>query len=57
MVYGGLQRPPAKARRTTRLLLNTYVNNIGRTGSRFANNTAAAVLLYVLTGKFVNFVF
>ena len=24
-VYGGLQIPPAKARRTTRLLINTYI--------------------------------
>lgn len=56
-VYGGMQIPPAKARRTTRLLINTYINNIGRTGSRFANNSAAAVLLYVMTGKAINWVF
>ena len=56
-LYGGIQVPPAKARRTTRLLINTYINNIGKTSSRFANNTAAAVLLYVMTGKMINWVF
>ena len=55
--YGGLQIPPAKARRTTRLLINTYINNIGKNSSRFANNTAAAVLLYVMTGKAINWIF
>lgn len=56
-IYGGMQVPPAKARRTTRLLINSYVNNIGRTGSRYANNTAAAVLLYCLVGRGINFLF
>ena len=56
-LYGGMQVPPAKARRTTRLLINTYINNIGKTGSRWANNTAAAVLLYVMTGKAINWIF
>lgn len=56
-VYGMTMVPPAKARRTTRILINTYLNNIGKTSSRFANNTAAAVLLYVATGKMINFLF
>ncbi len=55
--YGLTMVPPPKARRTTRILVNTYLNNIGKTSSRFANNTAAAVLLYVGTGKFINFIF
>lgn len=55
--YGLTLPTPPKSRRTTRILLNTYLNNIGKTSSRFANNTAAAVLLYVLTGKFINFIF
>ena len=55
--YGATMVPPPRARRTTRILLNTYLNNIGKTSSRFANNTAAAVLLYVFTGKLINFVF
>ena len=55
--YGLTLPTPPKARRTTRILLNTYINNVGKTSSRFANNTAAAVLLYVITGKFINFVF
>lgn len=56
-IYGGIQVPPAKSRRTTRMLINTYINNIGKTSSRFANNTAAAVFLYIMTGKFINWVF
>lgn len=56
--FYGLSLPtPPKARRTTRILLNTYLNNIGKTSSRFANNTAAAVFLYVVTGKMINFIF
>lgn len=55
--YGLTMVPPPKARRTTRILVNTYLNNIGKTSSRFANNTAAAVLLYVATGKLINFIF
>ena len=55
--YGLTIGVPPKARRTTRILLNSYLNNVGKTSSRFANNTAAAVLLYVVTGKFINFFF
>lgn len=55
--YGLTLGVPPKARRTTRILLNTYLNNVGKTSSRFANNTAAAVLLYVFTGKLINFIF
>ena len=55
--YGMTMVPPPKARRTTRILLNTYLNNVGKTSSRFANNTAAAVLLYIVTGKLINFIF
>ena len=51
------QPPPLKARRTTRLLINSYVNNVGKTSFRYANNTGAAVLMYLLTGKLINFLF
>ena len=55
--YGMTMSPPPKTRRTKRIMLNTYLNSIGKTSSRFANNTAAAVLLYVFTGKMINFIF
>ena len=56
--FYGLTIPvPPKSRRTTRIMLNSYFNNVGKTSSRFANNTAAAVLLYVFTGKMINFIF
>ena len=47
--------PPPKARRTTRLLVNNYLNNIGKTSAKFANGTAACIFLYLLTGKFLNY--
>ena len=51
------QVPPSKARRTTRLFLNAYINNFGKTASRYANNSAALVFLYLITGKMINFIF
>ena len=56
-ITGMAQRTPLKARRTKRLFLNSVVNNTMKTGFRFANNTGAAVLLYLLTGKFIVFIF
>ena len=56
-LIGMTQTPPLKARRTTRLFLNAYVNSMGKTAFRYGNNTGAAVLLYLLTGKLINFVF
>ena len=49
--------PPPKARRTTRLLINNYLNNIGKTSASFGNNVGAAVFMYLLVGKCLNFVF
>ena len=49
--------PPPKARRTYRLLVNNYLNNIGKTSARFGNNTGGAIFLYLMVGKSVNFVF
>lgn len=56
-VWGLTQMPEAKMARTRRLLVNAYLNNVGKTATRFANNSAAAVLLYIVTGKLINFVF
>ncbi len=49
--------PPPKARRTYRLLVNNYLNNIGKTSASFGNNVGAAVFMYLLVGKSLNFVF
>lgn len=49
--------PPPKARRTTRLFINHYLNNIGKTSSRFGNNVGAGIFMYLVIGKFINFVF
>lgn len=49
--------PPPKARRTYRLLVNNYLNNIGKTSARFGNNVGGAIFLYLMVGKSLNFVF
>ena len=49
--------PPPKSRRTTRLLVNNYLNNIGKSSAHFANSAAAGVLLYLTTGKMIQYVF
>jgi hypothetical protein len=49
--------PPPKARRTVRLLVNNYLNNIGKTSSQFANSTAACVFLYLMLGRSMTFMF
>lgn len=32
------------------------MNTVGKTATRFANNSAAAVLMYIITGKMINFI-
>ena len=54
-LYGMTQQIPAKANRTTRLWINYKFNTIGKTGFRFANNAGAAVLLWMFTGKMIEF--
>ena len=49
--------PPPKSRRTYRLLMNNYLNNIGKTSARFGNNVGAAIFLFMIVGKSINFVF
>jgi hypothetical protein len=49
--------PPPKARRTYRLLVNNYLNNIGKTSARFGNNVGGAIFLYLMVGKSINFIF
>jgi len=49
--------PPPKARRTYRLLVTNYLNNIGKTSSRFGNNVGGGIFLYLMVGKSLNFIF
>ena len=56
-VRGMLQLPTQPQRRTYRLMINTYLNNIGKTSSRYANYTGAAVFLYLAVGKTINYIF
>jgi import inner membrane translocase subunit TIM23 len=55
--WGLTKVPPPKARRTYRLLINNYLNNIGKTSSSFGNHVGAAVFMYMMVGKSMNFVF
>ena len=56
-LYGATQMPAIKQRRNHRLMASTYLNNVGKVSSKSANNVAAAVFLYLVTGKFINFLF
>ncbi len=56
-LMGLTNKTPLKARRTYRLLVNNHVNNMSKTAFRYANNTGAAVLMYMMTGKFIQFFF
>ena len=56
-IYGATHVPELRQRRTTRLMVNAYLDNVGKTASRFGNNSAAAVFLYILTGKLINHIF
>ena len=49
--------PPPKARRTTKLMINSYLNNVGKTSSRFGNNVGGAIFMYIMVGKAMNFFF
>ena len=61
MIIGGFigltKTPAARNRRTTRLMVNSYVNNVGKTSSKFGNNVGGAILMYITMGKFLNFLF
>ena len=56
-LIGLTQVPPPKNRRTTKLMLNAYFNNIGKTSARFGNNVGGAIFMYLMVGKTINFLF
>ena len=56
-VIGLTKVPPPKARRTKRLMINSYINNVGKTSARFGNNVGGAIFMYIMMGKFMNFLF
>ena len=55
-LIGLVNAPPAK-RRSTRLMINSYMNNVGKTSARFGNNVGGAIFMYIMVGKFMNFLF
>ena len=54
-VTGIVMPPEQKGLRQRKLRLTNYVDNMSKTASRYANNTAAAVFLFIMTGKFLQF--
>ena len=57
-VYGAVTaRQPAIRRNSFRLKANFYLNTVGKSSSRFANYSAAALFLYLIIAKSGNYVF
>ena len=56
-LMGLAKLPPPRHRLNKRLMLSSYLNNIGKTSARFGNNVGGAILLYITMGKFLNFIF
>ena len=36
-------------------MLNSYINNVGKTSARFGNNVGGAIFMYIMVGKMMNF--
>ena len=60
-LLGGLtglaHQVPPRARRSFKLKYTSYVDNVSKNASRYGNNTGATVFLFLMTGKFINFLF
>ena len=48
---------PRTWKKSRTLIINSFLNETGKFASRVANQTAAAVLLYIFVSKSINFVF
>ena len=55
-MLGMTKIPPPKNRRTTKIMVNSYMNNIGKTSARFGNNVGGGIFMYIMVGKTVNFI-
>ena len=49
--------PPQRSRRTTKLMINSYLNSVGKTSAKFGNNVGGAILMYMMVGKTIDFIF
>ena len=56
-LIGMTKLPPPKSRRTYKLMINSYFNNIGKTSARFGNNVGGAIFMFLMVGKTGNFLF
>lgn len=56
-VIGLTKALPERNKRTFKLKVNAYVNQVGKTSTTFGNNVGGAILMYITMGKFLNFLF
>lgn len=56
-LIGLTKKPPITSRRSRKLMLNAYINSVGKTSARFGNNVGGAIFMYIMMGKFMNFLF
>ena len=56
-LFGLTKIPPPKNRRSRKLIASYYLNSIGKTSARFGNNVGGAIFMYIMVGKFMNFLF
>ncbi len=57
-VYGAVTaKSPAIKRSSLRLKMNFYLNTVGKSASRFANYSAAALFLYLIIAKSTDYIF
>ena len=56
-LIGMTKAPPLRNRRSKKLMINSYINNVGKTSARFGNNVGGAIFMYIMMGKFMNFLF
>ena len=38
-------------------MINSYLNNVGKTSARFGNNVGGGIFMYIMVGKFMDFLF
>ena len=51
------KKPKPKTRHPLRITIHQYINNVGKSSTYFGNNIGGAILMYILVGKGVNFLF
>ena len=55
-LIGMTKVPPKKSRRSYKLMINSYFNNVGKTSTRFGNNVGGAIFMFLMVGKTAQFI-